>query len=397
VPTPRLHYDDPLLLRGEAKVVAHGTFDGQPSLVLEETYFYPEAGGQLGDRGSIGGAAIDDVRLDRDGQVHHVIQGDLPEAAQLPEVGRVVPFTIDGPRRRQFMALHTAQHCLSRALLDAHDAVTVSSRLGASGCTLDVDRSGLDLRALAETEDRINALVDEDRPVRQFFPTDHELAALSLRKPPPRTDRIRVVDVDGFDITPCGGTHVTHTSQIEIFHIRSAERHKGGTRVRFEAGPRARRQLLEDRGTVVEIAARLKCAPEELRDAVDRQGTRLAAARTSIGALRGALADQWAARLTPVDGAAPIIATVPNADPELLEDIASRLARGSRFVALAAEGPEGIAVLFTRGPDAQMHAGALLKKVAASVGGRGGGRPGHARGRLPTGTDFRATVEDTLD
>ncbi len=385
------------MLRGEAEVVAHGTFDGQPSLVLGETYFYPESGGQLADRGSIGGAAIDDVRLDRDGQVHHLIRGDLPEPARLPEVGSVVPFAIDGPRRREFMALHTAQHCLSRALLDAHDAVTVSSRLGSSGCTLDVDRSGLDLRGLAETEDRINALIDEDRPVRQFFPTDQELAALSLRKPPPRTDRVRVVDVDGFDVTPCGGTHVTHTSQIGLFYLRSAERHKGGTRITFDAGPRARRQLLEDRSAVLEIATRLKCAPEELRDAVDRQGSRLAAARTSVGALRAALADQWAARLLPTEGAAPVIATVPTADPELLEAIASRLAHGTRFVALAAEGPEGIAVLFTRGPDAQMHAGALLKKVAASVGGRGGGRPGHARGRLPTGSDFKAAVEAGLD
>lgn len=386
--TPRLHYDDPLRLALAAEVVAHAECKGRPSVVLDRTIFYPESGGQMGDHGALGDARVVDVQLDAEGRVHHVVEGTPPP------VGATVEARVDAARRRSHMALHTGQHALSRALLDRLGAVTVSSRLGESGCTLDVDVDGLTLEALRPVEDAVNALVDEDRPVRQVFPDDAELERLALRKPPPETDRVRVVDIEGWDVTPCGGTHVRHTAQIELLWIRGVERYKGGSRITFEAGPRARRALREESDILRAVAVELRCAPPEVGDILESLRGKLDAAREEAGALRGRLAERWARSL---DGEGDVVARVDGGDPALLKAIAERLATGSRLVALAAPRAEGTDVLLARGPEGDVGCGDLLKRLAKATGGRGGGRPDHAQGRLPAGIDWPAAVRAARD
>lgn len=385
--TPRLHYDDPLRLEATSTVRAHARHGDAPSLILAETIFYPESGGQMGDHGTIADARVVDVQLDEEGRVHHLVEGPLPE------VGAEVGLAVDGRRRREHMALHTGQHALSRALLDHLGAVTVSSRLGASACTIDVDLDGLTLDALRPVEDAVNALVDEDRPVAQRFVDDDELERLSLRKPPPDADRIRVVDIEGYDITPCGGTHATHTAQIELVILRGVERYKGGTRITFEAGPRARRALSADSERLRAAAASLRCAPPEVEGIVESLQAKLATAREEAGQLRARLAEVWA-RALPDEG--EVIATLEGADPAVLKTLALRLAVGDRWVALGAPSEDGLHVLLRRGPDAAVDCGAVLKAIAKASGGRGGGRPDQAQGKLPAGADLEALLRDAL-
>ena len=385
--TERLHYDDPLCLALDATVVAHTESGGEPAVVLDRTVFYPESGGQMADHGTLGGLPVSDVQLDPEGRVHHHVSG------LLPPLGATVALRVDEARRREHMALHSGQHALSHALLELLEATTVSSRLGASACTIDVDRAGLSLDDVRRAEDRVNALIDEDRPVRQFFPTDAELEGLRLRKPPPETDRVRVVDIDGFDITPCGGTHVTHTAQIELLFVSSVERYKGGTRVTFTAGPRARRALREQSDLLRRTAEGLRCAPAELFAIVDGLKQKLEDARAETGAVRARLADVWADRLR---GPSRIVRSIEGGDAPLLSSIAERLATGSTLVALAAPHEEGTDVLLARGPECGLKCGELLRAIASACGGRGGGRPEHAQGRLPAGIDLAALLEDAL-
>ena len=392
--TLRLHYDDPLNLEAEAEVIAHARLGGAPSVILDRTPFYPESGGQRADRGTLGDAAVLDVQIDDEGRVHHLL---APNVAA-PPVGARVLARVQQPRRRVHMALHTGQHALSRAVLDQLGAVTLSSRLGETACTLDVDVPKLTLERLQPIQDAVNQLIDEDRPVRQRFVTDAQLAGLDLRKPPPDTDRVRVVEIEGFDRTPCGGTHVTHTAQIELLVIRQVEGYKGGSRITFEAGPRARALLLAQDQTLRETASRLRCAPPELPRIVQTTIERLAAAKAEAGALRGRLADVWAEKLR---GSHTVIARINDGDPALLKAITTRLAKGATLLALAA--PNGSAdkdgtlhLLIARGPDRQVHAGDLLRAVAGACGGRGGGRAEQAQGQLPGDAPFEALVRDQL-
>ncbi len=148
--TERLYFSDPFLHRFTGRVLAHGTWNGAASVVLDRSAFYPEAGGQMADRGLLGGLAVKDVQVDDAGVIHHVL--DVPEGGRLPEVGADLSGEIDKARRRVHMALHTGQHMLSRALVDVANAHTVSSRLGETLCTIDVDLDVLDERGVAEAE-----------------------------------------------------------------------------------------------------------------------------------------------------------------------------------------------------------------------------------------------------
>src|SRR5262249_3425100 len=151
--------------------------------------------------------------------------------------------TIDRARRRVHMALHTGQHTLSRALVDVARADTVSSRLGETACTIDVDQAQVAERDLARAEDLVNSIIDADAPVRAFLPEPGELAALPLRRPPKVETDIRIVAVGEFDYSPCGGTHCLRTAQVGFVSVTGVERYKGKIRITFAAGRRARAEL----------------------------------------------------------------------------------------------------------------------------------------------------------
>src|SRR5580692_11814355 len=224
--TRRLYHDDAYLRRFDATVVAMTTYKDQPAVVLDQTAFYPEAGGQLGDRGTLGGAFVRDTQELDDGTIVHA-----------PLEGRVTG-ELDWARRRQHMAQHTAQHLLSGTLLDRAQAATASARLGESALTIDVTRDRIPDAELAAAEDLANDLVDDDLAIRAWFPNAEELAQIKLRRDPKVTADIRVVAIGDFDFSPCGGTHVARTSQLGAVRIMSAERYKGMTRVTFVAGRR---------------------------------------------------------------------------------------------------------------------------------------------------------------
>ncbi|WNG36386.1 alanyl-tRNA editing protein [Archangium violaceum] len=397
-PTERLYFSDPFLFRFTGRVVAHGTWNGAPSLVLDRTAFYPEAGGQMADRGVLGGLALRDVQVDDTGVVHHVLE--LPEGTGLPEVGAELSGEIDRIRRRVHMALHTGQHMLSRALVDVANAQTVSSRLGETVCTIDVDLDVLDERRVAEAEDLVNSVIDDDIAIRSFFPTPEELAALPLRRAPKVTDNIRVVQIGEFDVSPCGGTHCTRSAQVGMVRVVGVERYKGKGRVLFSAGRRARAELWEEAGTLRSLGRAFSCGPLDVPSSVDKLRRDLTDVRESLGAARAKLAEATAAELATQLEQSPdkrVVAVLEGATPEYLRSVAARLtSRPEAVVLLAGRSPEGLSVLITRGSGSSFGCGAFLKRAAEAAGGRGGGRPEHAEGRLPPGTDWTALVASIL-
>ncbi|MFP2909004.1 alanyl-tRNA editing protein, partial [Pyxidicoccus sp. 3LFB2] len=280
-PTERLYYADPFLHRFTARALSQGTWSGAPSVVLERTAFYPEAGGQMGDRGVLGGLPVRDVQVDDAGTVHHLL--DVPEGTPLPTPGTELAGEVDRVRRRANMSLHTGQHMLSRALVDIAGAATVSSRLGETLCTIDTDQDTLDERLVAEAEARVNDIIDDDIPIRSFFPTPEELAALPLRRAPKVTDNIRVIQIGDFDVSPCGGTHCTRSGQVGMVRVLGVERYKGKGRVLFSAGPRARRELWEEAGTLRAMARAFTCGVPEVPVAVDKLRRELTEAREALG------------------------------------------------------------------------------------------------------------------
>lgn len=389
--TPRLHYEDPLLLAFEATVTAHGRFGDHPSVVLDRTAFYPESGGQLGDVGALGGLAVRDVQVDDDGVVHHLVEGALPP------VGAGLQGTIDRARRRLHMALHTGQHMLSRALLDEAGAETVSSRLGANTSTLDVHLAQLDEAAVARAEDLVNRVIEDDLAVRSYFPSPDELARLPLRRAPKVTENVRVVDAGGFDVSPCGGTHCTRTAQVGLVTITGLERYKGKMRVTFLAGRAAQRELAARGRAIADVARGFSCGPLEVRAGVERLRADLASARAAASEATARWADLYGERLVgeaTARGARRVVCSLDGEPVETLRALASRITAAAGPVAmLASRTGDTQLVVIARGEGATLDCGAWLKRVTAAHGGRGGGKADRAEGRIPAAVDWAALCD----
>jgi alanyl-tRNA synthetase len=395
--TRRLYHDDAYLRRFEADVVAVTTYKAKPAIVLDRTAFYPEAGGQLGDRGRLGELAVLDTQELDDGTIVHVV--DHPPGhpadqtagdAALPAVGSRIAGELDWLRRRQHMAQHTAQHLLSGALLDRAQAATVSARLGESALTIDVSRDRVPEAELAAAEDLANDVIDDDVAIRAWFPAPDELAALKLRRDPKVSADIRVVAIGEFDLSPCGGTHCARSSQLGAIRITGAERYKGMTRVTFAAARRGRAELFARDHVLRGLAGQFSCGPAEVPLAIDKLRREAEAASGELAQLRSRLASAIIAQL-PGDGA--VVAALPG-DAELIRSVAAKLAGAGRDAILCAP-EDGGAVILMRAAGSSLDCGALWKRLAARLGGRGGGRAERAEGKLAAPVaDWAAAVAE---
>jgi len=227
--TERLHRGDPYLLEFDAAVLARREHEGRPALVLDRTAFYAESGGQPWDTGMLGAARV--LAVIEDGpDVLHVL--DRPVAEDR------VQGSVDAERRRDHMQQHHGQHLLSKAFVDLAQAATVAFHLGSGDTTIDLDRFVAEEPARA-AERLANDVVWQARPVRVSTLTAPEARASGVEPPEGVLADIRVVEAEGFDRQPCGGTHPRTTAEVGVVVITSLERYKGGTRVHFVCGSRA--------------------------------------------------------------------------------------------------------------------------------------------------------------
>jgi alanyl-tRNA synthetase len=406
--TDKLYWQDPFANDFEATRAELATFAGRPSIVLERTLFYPEAGGQLADNGSLTIAlasgkertlAIDDVQIDDDGTIHHLSAELAPDIA-LTDIALAAGArgTIDRARRRDQTTQHTAQHMLSRALVDIARAETLSARLGATTCTIDVDKAKIDERDVARAEDLVNAVVTGDVDVRQLFPSASELAKLPLRRAPKVTENVRVIEIDGFDLSPCGGTHCTRTGQIGVVRVAGVERYKGGLRVSFHAGKRAIDDARKKEKVLSDLAKEFTCGALDVGAAVAKLRADLKARVDMLAAARGELVnlvakELLAAHAPDASGTTRVAVFREKDDLGTLRALAGRLTSRPDVVAICyapdEASPENLAIVVQRGATASFDCGAWLKDLCAKHGGKGGGRPERAEGRIPKGADLR--------
>jgi alanyl-tRNA synthetase len=286
---------------------------------------------------------------------------------------------LDWSRRRQHMAQHTAQHLLSGTLLDRAAAATASARLGESALTIDVTRDRIPDAELAAAEDLANDLIDDDLPIRAWFPAPDELATMKLRRDPKVAADIRVVAIGDFDFSPCGGTHCTRTSQLGTLRIVGSERYKGMTRVTFLAGRKARLELFSRDAVLRALAAQFSCGPAEVSAAIEKLRRDSDTGTATITALRSSLASAIASAFPGHREA--VVAAIPG-DAELLRSVAAKLVAAGRDALLATAEEDTPTVVLMRAAGSTLDCGAVWKRLAAMAGGRGGGRPERAEGRL---------------
>ena len=395
--TERLYYADSHLTEFTAQVTSvEEAPAGRTSVRLDRTAFYPTGGGQPSDTGTLAQARVVEC-VDEEDEVRHLIEGHAPQ------VGELVECRIDRRRRLDHLQQHTGQHILSQSFVELFGAETRSFRM--------MERvSEIDLALAAPTDERIEQAVDlanriiwEDRAVRVRQVTPAEAAMMPLRKDSARAGELRIIEIERFDLSPCGGTHAARTGEVGLLAVRSWERAKGLTRIQFVAGMRALADYRLANRTARDVAALFSVGRDEAADAVARlqEETRQLARRLrpleELAARVEAeeLLAQAASRSA--DGARIVICTFDGRDADSLKRLAQALVSHPQTIALlSSREPHQARLVFARSADLPDDMDVLLRQTCDQLGGRGGGRPHLAQGggqnlaQLPSALDTAA-------
>jgi alanyl-tRNA synthetase len=376
--TDRLYYIDPYLREFDAVVTHVQPRDTGWIVALDRSAFYPTSGGQPFDVGMLGGRRVVDVFDDDNGTVRHVVErGDGPP----PSVGAPVRGIVDWARRFDHMQQHTGQHVLSAAFEHLFKVRTVSFHLSATGSTIDLARE-VTPGEIAAAEDDANRIVWEDRPVAIRFATAAEAAAMPLRKEPARSGTLRLIEVQAYDLSACGGTHVARTGAIGVIAIGSWERFKGGSRIEFLCGGRALRRFRALRDAAGAASRVLSTGVEELAPSIERLQGDLKEQKRALTLLQAELAryraEELAASAEEVAGVR-LVARAFEADGNGLKGLASAVAARPGHAAVLVSASRPALVVVVCAGDVALKSNEIVAALLAKFGGRGGGKPDAAQ------------------
>ncbi|MFN7978214.1 MAG: DHHA1 domain-containing protein [Vicinamibacterales bacterium] len=372
----RLYYSDAYVREFDAAVTGCAPAGERFAVTLDATAFYPTSGGQPHDLGTLGGRTVVEVVDEDDGRLVHLVDGPL-------EAGQRVHGAIDWTRRFDHMQQHTGQHVLSAAFETVCGARTESFHLGTASATIDLHRQ-VSPQEIAAAETDANRVVWEDREVAVRFVSAEEAATLPLRKESGRTGTLRLVDVSGYDLSACGGTHVARTGGIGLISVTGWEKFKGGTRVEFRCGGRALAQLREWRDAFAAANRVLSVGAVELAPAIERlQGENKSLSRT-VRSLQEQLAVHVGAdlvtRATRVGDRVVVVEALDGWEAAGLKAVAAAVAATPGGCAAVFSSASPMLVVIARAADVPVDAGAVLKALTAEFGGKGGGKPDMAQG-----------------
>jgi alanyl-tRNA synthetase len=390
--TDRLYYSDPYLQTFDATVQSVERRDDRLVVTLDRTAFYPTSGGQPFDMGALGTLRVVDVIDQDDGSIAHVVERGTTNLEPRtrneepgtwnPEPGLNVRGVIDWARRFDHMQQHTGQHVLSAAFDRLFGARTVSFHLGAAVSTIDLARE-VAPADIAAAESEANRIVWENRLVTIRFLTAEEAARLPLRKESMRGGTLRLIDVEQFDLSACGGTHVARTGGIGIIAVASWERFKGGQRIEFLCGNRTLARWRSLRDTVTATVRQLSVLPEELPAAIERLQNEAKEQKRSLAALQTELARFRAEELAAsadATSAGRLVLRALDADANALKALAAAIVARPGHVVVFVSTSKPALVVVARSSDISASAQQLLATLVAKFGGRGGGKPELAQG-----------------
>lgn len=361
----------------QVQVLETGTEAGRDWAVLDDTVLYPGGGGQPPDQGRLGDARVTDVAR-VGGAIRHYL--DRPT-----HTGRLRLF-LDWERRFDHMQQHTAQHVITAVALDRFHWETTSFHLGAAVSDIELDVPSLSAEDLGVLERKVMEVVRAALPVRARRGSFEEYVRLDVRGrglPDHHEGDVRLVEIQGVDVTTCGGTHLSSTAEIEAVKLLGSEPMRGGTRLHWVAGGRVRERLGEHEERNRALRGIVGTSDDELADAVGAKLDQLRETLKRAGALEAALADETATRLLASEGTLAEAHFEPG-EPSFAQAVARAFAaRGrGRVVFLTSIGEKGAFFVLAAGADAPLDVAEAGSEVAALLAGRGGGAGSFFQGRV---------------
>jgi len=398
--TEKLYYDDQQRTQFEAVVLDVFEREDGYDVVLDQTMFYPEGGGQPADTGTLSTddttVEVEDVQIE-DGVILH-------RTDENPGKGELVNGQVDGSRRRQLMRHHTATHIVIHATRQV-----LGEHIRQAGAQKGVESSRIDVRHydrisredVKRIEDRANDIVMDNTSVSQEWPDRHDAEAehgfdLYQGGIPPG-EQIRLIHVDE-DTQACGGTHVARTGDIGAIKILNTERVQDGVeRITFAAGEAAIEATQEKEDALYEAAEILDVSPEDVPDTAERFFEEWKDRGKQIEDLKEQLAEARAGgggsgEEVDVGDATAVIDRI-DADMDELRATANALAEDGK-IAVLGSGASGAQFVVAVPDDVGVNAGEVVGELAAKVGGGGGGPADFAQGGGPNVDDLDGALED---
>ena len=259
--TGRLYYENVYIKEFDAKVLKCREGENGYEIILDESAFYPEGGGQPCDTGSLGEAEVKDVQ-EKDGELIHYTDKALEE-------GDTVHGKINWERRFDLMQQHSGEHMVSGLVHEKYGYNNVGFHMGSDVITIDF--SGvLNEEQLQEIEDRVNEKIWENAPVQITYPSESELENIPYRSKKELTGQVRIVEFPETDICACCGTHVAHTGEIGAVKFLSVVKFRQGVRVEMISGKRVIDYFSKIAKENSKVSVLLSAKPQETSKAVER-------------------------------------------------------------------------------------------------------------------------------
>ncbi len=366
--TEKLYYMDSHLREFTAKVLSCAPMGDKWAVVLDRTAFYPEGGGQPGDRGTLGGVTVTDTR-EKDGQLIH-----LCDAPLTPDT--TVEGVLDWQRRFSLMQQHSAEHMVSGLLHSTYGYDNVGFHMGKDTVTIDFN-GVLTEQQLEELENRVNLAIWENTAVEVTYPTAEELKNLPYRSKKELTGQVRIVHFPGMDLCACCGVHVEHTGEIGLVKFLSCQKFHEGVRIEMLAGAPAVEHLCRVWEQNRRVSNLLSAKAFETAEAVERLQQELSQTKYRLSRLEEQLFAQKAEALR---GKGDVVLFEEGLNPDGLRRLADAVQKtcGGRCAVFSpVDGGFQYAMAQTDGDLRE-----LCKALNQQLNGRGGGKPGFVQGSV---------------
>ncbi len=247
------------------------------AVILDQTLFFPEEGGQTPDQGNLNGQVVCDVQI-KDDVITHFVSAPL-------EVGQKVKGEICWKHRFYNMQQHSAEHIFSGLAYKKYGSKNIGFHLSNQIVTMDFDR-GFSETELEEMELAVNEAITANAEIKTGYPSQEELEKMEYRSKLDLTDGIRIVEIMGYDICACCAPHVHRTGEIGCFKIQYAQNYKGGMRISFLCGFRALEEYRKKAKIISELSGILTTNQDNLADHVSKLKTQVQSLKTQLNSAK---------------------------------------------------------------------------------------------------------------
>ena len=367
--TKRLYYEDVYKKEFTAKVLECREAKKGFYIILDESAFYPEGGGQPSDTGYLDDVKVKEVH-EKDGELLHYTDKPL-------ETGTEVQGRIDWARRFDLMQQHSGEHMVSGLIHEAYGYDNVGFHMGSDTITVDLN-GPLDETQLSEIERKTNEKIWEDSAVKILYPTSEELEKIDYRSKKELTGQVRIVEFPGVDICACCGTHVTHTGEIGMVKLLSVEKFREGVRIEMICGKRVLDYLNMVNEQNHQISVKLSAKIDKTAQAVERLQDENFRLKGQVNQFVDDMCRKEAERYAGSGSVLLFVDGMDNDGVRKLADAVTQTCQGC--CAVFSKNPDGSYKYAMGEKDGDLRQ--FTKEMNMKLNGRGGGKPFFVQGSV---------------